>query len=65
MNGSVGVRVPEVYLIDESTLKAMDVLEGVHRGRYCRRESFVSRLVDNNSPCRTRIWGQGWDLEAR
>eukprot|EP00438_Fugacium_kawagutii_P003253 Skav226651 [mRNA] locus=scaffold1:152157:164318:- [translate_table: standard] len=26
----------EVYLIDESTLKAMDILEGVHRGRYKR-----------------------------
>lgn len=27
----------EVYLIDESTLKAMDLLEGVHRGRYRRQ----------------------------
>lgn len=27
----------EVYLIDESTLKAMDILEGVHRGRYRRQ----------------------------
>lgn len=26
----------QVYLIDESTLKAMDILEGVHRGRYRR-----------------------------
>ena len=30
----------KVYLIDESTLKAMDILEGVHRGRYRRCASW-------------------------
>jgi len=27
----------EVFLIDHDTFHAMDILEGVHRGRYCRR----------------------------
>ena len=26
----------KVYFIDETTLEAMDILEGVHRGRYRR-----------------------------
>lgn len=39
--------VCEVYLIDESTLKAMDLLEGVHRGRYRRRGSMLSCVSMN------------------
>mmetsp|Transcript_2208 Transcript_2208/g.5213 ORF Transcript_2208/g.5213 Transcript_2208/m.5213 type:complete len:233 (+) Transcript_2208:84-782(+) len=37
----------EVYLIDEDTLEAMDLLEGVHRGRY--RRQYVHVQVETAS----------------
>ena len=40
----------QVYLIDESTLKAMDILEGVHRGRYRRCARCAVELCMKKAP---------------
>ena len=40
----------QVYLIDESTLKAMDILEGVQRGRYRRCARCAVELCMKKAP---------------